>query len=172
MRFETHTETYYCFKELPDDIQEKAIESLRDLNVDYEWWDHIYSELEEIGVKCKGFNFDRNCELEFIDSGAEIAHKIVDNHGEECKTYKTAAAYLKFRDKIVDSAPKDENGDFEDEYELDRKLDECRETFKQQLSEDYRIILRKEYEYLTSDEAIKESIEANEYEFDRDGNLA
>jgi hypothetical protein len=33
-------------------------------------------------------------------------------------------------------------------------------------------VLRDEYEYLTSAEAIKETIEANEYEFDQDGNLA
>ena len=30
--------------------------------------------------------------------------------------------------------------------------------------------LRDEYEYLTSDEAVAESIIANEYEFDEDGN--
>ena len=35
-----------------------------------------------------------------------------------------------------------------------------------------RILLRDEYEYLTSDEAVKEVIEANEYEFDEAGNLS
>ena len=35
----------------------------------------------------------------------------------------------------------------------------------------YRL-LEREYEYLTSDDAIKETIEANEYEFDENGNLA
>ena len=34
-----------------------------------------------------------------------------------------------------------------------------------------RILLRDEYEYLTSDEAIKEIIIINEYEFDEAGNL-
>ena len=33
-------------------------------------------------------------------------------------------------------------------------------------------LLRCEYEYLTSDDAIKETIEANEYDFDEAGNLA
>jgi len=34
-----------------------------------------------------------------------------------------------------------------------------------------RILLRDEYKYLTSDEAVKEMIEANEYEFDEAGKL-
>ena len=34
-----------------------------------------------------------------------------------------------------------------------------------------RILLRGEYKYLTSDEAVKEMIESNEYEFDEAGNL-
>ena len=33
------------------------------------------------------------------------------------------------------------------------------------------ILLQDEYEYLTSDEAVKEMIEANEYEFDEGGKL-
>ena len=34
-----------------------------------------------------------------------------------------------------------------------------------------RVLLRDEYEYLTSDEAAQEAIEANEYEFDEAGKL-
>ena len=34
-----------------------------------------------------------------------------------------------------------------------------------------RILLRDEYEYLTSDEAVQEAIDANEYEFTADGEL-
>ena len=34
-----------------------------------------------------------------------------------------------------------------------------------------RVLLRDEYEYLTSDEAVKETIEANEYEFTEGGKL-
>ena len=34
-----------------------------------------------------------------------------------------------------------------------------------------RILLRDEYEWLTSDEAVQEAIEANEYEFTEDGKL-
>jgi hypothetical protein len=44
--------------------------------------------------------------------------------------------------------------------------------FLKSLLEDYRIILSKEYDYLTSRESIIETIEANEYEFDENGNIA
>jgi hypothetical protein len=37
--------------------------------------------------------------------------------------------------------------------------------------EDYSIILQKECDYLSSEESIIETIEANDYEFDIDGNL-
>jgi hypothetical protein len=39
------------------------------------------------------------------------------------------------------------------------------------LLEDYRIILSKEYNYQTSEETIKETIEANDYEFTAEGKL-
>jgi len=43
--------------------------------------------------------------------------------------------------------------------------------FLRSLCEDYRIMLQNEYEYLTSEEAIIETIIANEYEFTEEGEL-
>ena len=43
--------------------------------------------------------------------------------------------------------------------------------FRRSILEDYRIILQTEFEYLTSEEAIVEIIEANEYEFTADGHI-
>ena len=43
--------------------------------------------------------------------------------------------------------------------------------FVKELLNAYWKILYDDYEYLTSEEAIKETIEANEYDFDEDGNL-
>jgi hypothetical protein len=44
-------------------------------------------------------------------------------------------------------------------------------NFLRSLLEDYRIMLQKEYEYLTSEETIIETIEANEYEFTEKGEM-
>jgi hypothetical protein len=73
-------------------------------------------------------------------------------------------------DTLPSEAPKDANGDWEDEGELDAKLNECEADFLQSILEDYRIMLKKEYEYRDSDEYITETILANDYEFDENGN--
>jgi len=61
--------------------------------------------------------------------------------------------------------------DFVSEYDLDQKLDEVENEFLLAICEDYRIILTKEYEYLTSEESIIETIAANNYDFTADGKL-
>jgi len=59
-----------------------------------------------------------------------------------------------------------------DEDCKDEKLDELGEEFTKAILEEYLSMLKKEYEYLTSDEAVKEMIEANEYEFTEKGKRA
>ena len=171
---EIRTYTVYKFNELSEDIQEKAIEKLFNVNVDHEWWDLTYDSAEEVGLKITGFDIDRGsyCEGEFMESAEASAHLIEDSHGKQCETYKSAIAYLALRDNCINTAKKDENGDFEDEYQLDQDIDDLDNDFLKSLCEDYRIILSKEYEFLTSEESIKETIESNEYDFDGEGNLA
>ena len=87
----------YNFDELSEEAKKKAIESMADINVDYEWYEFI--------------------------------------------------------------------------YEFDKELDTLEYNFQQSLSEDYLSMLKKEYEYKTSEEAIIETIKANDYEFTEDGKL-
>ena len=173
MRTETTTRTIYKFDELSDSAKDKALDNCRYYEVDHDWWEYTYEDASEVGIKITSFDIDRAsyCNGEIPDT-EQTAHNIVDNHGEVCDTYKVAAAYLKERDEAIKAAPKDEDGEFEDEYELDQKLDELGEEFKKAILEEYLSILRKEYEYLTSDEAVKEMIEANEYEFTEEGERA
>ena len=96
---------------------------------------------------------------------------IIDNHGDTCETYRTAETYLKDKDNLIYMAERDENGDFVNEYDLDGDLDDLDSEFLKSILEDYRIILSKEYDYLTSEEAIRETINANEYEFYEDGEM-
>lgn len=62
--------------------------------------------------------------------------------------------YLKDWDTIIEYYPEDI-----DTEDID---------FRRALQEDYASILQQEYEYLTSEEAIRETIEANDYEFTDD----
>ena len=112
--------------------------------------------------------------MRFEDSPEDVANLILKNHGKTCETYKTAKNFLKERDELVskysDGINKDKVSE-DNEYEFDNELDELEEEFKKSLSEDYRIILSNEYDYLTSEESIKETIYANEYTFTSEGKL-
>ena len=155
----------YSYNELPENIKEKVMEKYYNINTDHDWWDFLEYELKEMGIELISFDIFRGskCELKFINGGHEIADYIINNHGEKCDTYKNASLYLKNRDEIVDNSI--------DDYEMDIALDELRDEFKKELEEDYLVMLRNNYEYLTSDESIKETFIANEYDFTIDGNI-
>lgn len=163
----------YKFSELSEKAQAKAIDNLRNLNVDFEWWESTYEDAANIGLKITEFDIDRGdyCKGDFISGAEETAHKIEKDHGEICETFKTAKTYLSERDRIIDAAPKDKTGEFSDQDELDEKLDEADREFLRSLLADYLSNLRQEFDYQTSDEAIKDSILANDYDFTENGKL-
>ena len=166
----THT-TVYKFDELPEEGKRKALELLYDINVDYDWWDSLYDDAKTIGCEIKGFDIDRGSYCKLICSDAHAtALLIVENHGPDCDTRKLADEYLKDREKIFSEADKDEDGEIP-EYPTKDFLDELDVEFIRALGEEYLSLLRQEYEYQTSEEAIKEMIEANDYEFTEDGKM-
>ena len=164
--------TVYKFDELTEEGKRKALENLYDINVDFDWWDSTYDDAETIGCKITEFDLDRGsyCRLACPDAH-ETARLIVENHGEMCDTRKLADEYLKDHDKIIDEAEKDEDGELSDEYAVDKLLDELNAEFERALGEEYLSILRQEYEYQTSEEAIKEAIETNDYDFTEEGRI-
>lgn len=171
-RTQITTKTLYRYDELSETAKKKARERIAEFQTDYGWWESVYEDAEQVGIKITSFDCGRSQEIDGkIDQVEATANLIVKNHGEMCETYKTAAAYLKERAEVIAAAPKDEDGEV-DEYELDEKLDELDEEFTKSILEDYLSTLGKELEYLYSAEAIEETIEANEYEFEEDGKLA
>jgi hypothetical protein len=160
MRIKTTEIKVYKFDELTDEQKQKAIEKLCDINVDFEWWQSVYMDAENIGLKITGFDIDRGsyCTVELFDDLHTVILSIIREHGEDCETYKTAK---EFEARLI----------FNEDNEIEN-LDELEDEFLHSIGEDYRIILQHEYEYQTSEAAIIETIEANEYEFDEDGNIA
>ena len=165
----TKTIEIYEFDELSESAQDKAIDNIRTINNDYEWWDSIYEDAKDAGIILESFDLDRNRHAKgYFSNGAEgCAHLIVDNHGEICETYKTARAYLKDRDKLM-RTPID--GDF-DETALDNSLNDLDTDFLQSILEDYSMSLQREYEYIDSKENLLEVIACNEYTFNVNGQL-
>ena len=157
----------FKFDELTTEGQEKAMENLSDINIDFEWWKPVYEDAERIGLKITGFDIDRGsyCKGEIIGTSEETARLIMSEHGKDCETVKTAKEFLVQLEAYQAKADGDQDGDFETEIE------ELEEDFLKSICEDYRIMLQKEFEYQTSEEAIIETIEANEYEFYANGKL-
>lgn len=166
----------YKFHELPQEIQSKVIDKHYDINIDYEWWEFIYEDAKNVGIKIREFDIDRGnyCKGEFILGTNEVARKIILEHGKECETYKTAFNFLKEWSNLVEKYSDGININIvseENEWEFDKEADELEKEFINDILEDYRIILQKEYEYLTSYPAIIETICANDYEFTINGEM-
>jgi hypothetical protein len=162
----------YKFNELPEEVQEKAIEKYFDINVDYDWWDFTYEDAENIGLKINGFDLDRGnyCNGEFILSTSEVAQNVLKEHGGNCDTYKTAENFLdEFNPVFTEYL--DESSDNYESAESEDKMIYLETEFLNSLLEDYRIILRNEYSYLTSEKAIKETLIVNDYDFTENGEI-
>jgi hypothetical protein len=138
--------------------------------VSSDWWEFVYDDAKEVGLKITGFDLDRGSHVNghLLNSMNECIDLILASHGKECETFKLATKFRAEWNILVNNY--DEVTE-DNQWEFDQDADEMEEDFKNELCECYLTILREEYEYLTSEEAIIQTIEANEYEFDEEGNL-
>jgi len=155
----------YKFNELSEEAKDKAIEKLYDINVDFDWWKFTYEDAKNIGLEITSFDLDRNRHATgvFIFEAKDVINAILSDHGESCETYKTA---LEYKDQLFTLIKKDAEMDDID-YELEDEISDLEDDFLSSLIEDYSIILQN----LISEEAIIETIEANDYDFTEDGKL-
>lgn len=189
----TEVHKLYEFSELSDAAKQKALEILRYTNVDYDWWDydgHMGFSADEIRkhhltedeskhelVKFKELHFD-------LDRAAYVQFD-----GAQFSNDETARKYLGVPKSIWERTDWSfsnvchggnncNSTELEYEWRGDHDLtprqsailDRAVERFKDKVHECYRN-LQQSYDYLTSDEAIKESIEANEFEFTETGHF-
>jgi len=142
----TLTETIYTFSELPKEAQQKAISNYSDINTDYYWHDFVEEDIKAIGCKLVAFDLYHNSiKLEFLKDAETIASLILENHGASCQTYILAKQFL---------------------------IEEIEENqFLKELQNKYLNSLHIEYDYLTSDQAIIDTFEANDYYFDLNGKI-
>ena len=161
----------YKFDELSEDAQNKAIEYFSDINVNEEWWESTYEDAANIGLKITSSDIDRqHIDGEFTLSAIEVYQNVVNNHGEICDTFKTAEKFKLDWQPIFDSYMNEDSEEYENP-ELESKLLDTENYFLEQLLQDYLCLLREEYEYQTSFEAIKETLICNKYEFTESGEV-
>lgn len=149
MRKYTTKHTVYSFDELSEEAKQKALENLYDINVNYDWWEYIYGDAETIGLKLTGFDVDRNkyATGNLTEDMQTVCKLIMAEHGDTCATYQLAKQWQ-----------------YKHGYDNE-------EEFSKLLLEEYANILQNDFEYLTDTEAITETIQANNYEFTKDGAL-
>lgn len=172
------TITLYSFDELSEQAKANAVAKLNYINVDYNWWDWIYEDAEKVGIRITGFTLHvQGIHIEGKLAGTmnEAIDKIIQEHGEASETHKTALLYRKSWDELVKAHSDGINTNKVAEGKesiFDELADDMETQFLKSILENYHKTLASEYDYRTGEEAIKEAIEANEYLFLENGELA
>jgi hypothetical protein len=167
----------FKFEELSEEGKEAAIQELYDINVDYEWWDYdgilpveflrwdkIYFDLDRENYLqiINPYVDSKNEEQfrEYLKIPLELWEKISYSFYNSHSNWNVSNTKLEIENTDEDELTKEENKVIENAIEIFNDL------MHEGLSE-----LKKNYEYLTSEAAIIETIEANEYEFTEAGKL-
>ncbi len=167
MRIAIKETKVFKFNELSEEGKEKAIGKLYDINIDHEWYDFLYDEFKEdlkkIGIECQSFYFD-------LDRGNYIAMDkpcIIDTLKflKHCKTDLRTKEGKELYNITIDT---NYYAGGRTSNSIDGEI--CNDVL-QNILNGFLGRLKKEYEYLTSKEAIIETIESNEFEFTDEGNI-
>ena len=168
----------FQFEELDSQTKEKVIENNRTINVDSNFWYQF--ELDnyktEMDIIVNEFDIYRRTINITIEDSFKTAQGIVNFFGEKSSIVKTAKIFLKDRDALIkkygEGNDKDGYG-VKEEYwsEYDEEIEYLEEEFRKEIAEEILSMLTSDYEYQTSDDGIKETIIANEYEFQEDGEM-
>lgn len=160
----------YTFSELHEDIQDKVIENLYDINVDSEYWyeyavDELREDLKEnYGIEFANVYFD-------IDQGSYAwldkpyvsdIYKFLKKAGFDLRT-KEAKELIEHHYIYTTHYGRGSAKNWCD----NDKLSDCIHS----RLEDFISMLREQWDYCTSREAIIETIEANEYTFLENGKM-
>jgi hypothetical protein len=179
-----------------DEVKEKAIEKNRYINVDdfNDWYNFIFynwkEKLEKIGFcnaeihfsgfcsqgdgacfDCQSYNINLDTLLQNVELTDEEREKIYNLKGKfELTIERIGFHYCHENTRVVNL----EQFNIEDKdsknllYHFENLLEDLRESLCLKIYDD----LEKEYNYLMSDEAIYETLQANEYLFKANGEIA
>jgi len=176
----------YKFDELSKEVQEKVLEKHSNINVDYDWWDFVYEDYDE-KLEKMGFISPDKSFSGFWSQGDGASFSAGVDVEKYLKSKKLGNKYKKvinafndgtFSTKIVTRGNYSHSGTMSDEtyntmdneglgYEVSEMILKDAKDMADKLYKD----LEKEYDGLTSEESIKDTLEANEYEFKADGSM-
>lgn len=149
----------YTFEELSDEAKRKAIYKYQECSD--EWWDHLYSDAEEIGIDIDGFDvYRQTIKGSLLMNVPDIVDLILKNHGEGTATYTLAEEFRTLLDELDE-----EEATYDDDYA------QIEQEFLDEVLAVYLGYLRNEWEYVNSEEYFADLCEANGWEFFADGKL-
>ena len=177
------TTMVYSFNELSEAAQDRALNAFRDIDVDGDWYENVYYTIRTagklLGLEIGDIHFDTDLYCIFDAhyryvrgasaavckefSWADDLHKVAKDLQALQKRhfYSLSCAVTEGRTTNRYSCFR-----FGEDYECE-DLGDIIDDFAHWA----RILLCDDAEYRTSDEAIQEAIEANEYEFTEEGKL-
>ena len=162
--------TLYKFDELPKETQEKVITDNRYINTEFDWWECTFDTWKEIGVRIESFDlYKMNIDILLFYTEEDTAQSILSFFGHN-DNYDFARKYLEYKKKL-DKTYEDSFDEFGECQEYDEELDDANHLFQADLRNALLSWLREEMEYLESDQAIIDTLEANDYDFTEDGKL-
>ena len=177
------TTMVYSFAELSDDAKERALNDLRPANIEPYWYEDTFDTIRTagklLGLEIGDIHFDTDlyCIFDADYRYVRGAVKAVRNEfpwvDDLCNVAKDLQALQRRHFYSLSCAVT--KGRTTNRYSCFRFGEdyECKDLGD--IIDDFahwaRVLLRDEYKYLTSDDAVKETIEANEYEFTEAGKL-
>ena len=177
------TTMVYSFAELSEAAQERALNAFRCINVEYDWWEDSYDTIRTagklIGLDIGDIHFDAylycifDADYEYARGAAKAVKAEFPQDTELHGIAKDLQALQKRHFYSLSCAVREARSmnqyscfRFGEDYDCE-DLGDIIDDFAHWA----RVLLRDEYEWLTSDEAVKEIIIINEHEFTEDGKL-
>ena len=146
----------YEFKELNEIAQKNALTRSASINILHDWWNCTYDDALTVGLEIESFDLRRGLlESKLVKDFNECIDIVLNEHGKDCKTYKTAKYFREAVDKLKDN----------------EEMDDLEILFKRSMAYHYLEMLKTEYYYLIGNEAIKETFEANNHYFTESGEM-
>ena len=155
----------YKLEELDKQTREKVIENYRYINVEHStWYDWIKEDFNRLGLEIQEFDLGRrNYAKIYIDNFEDTSKNIIEEFGDSVLIKQTAKNYINEYEKI--------QANFKVDEDIEREVELLDEQYEKEYSEDILSYLRSNYDWETSDEAIYQTIEANDYDFTTEGKI-
>lgn len=179
----------YTYDELSKEAQEKVLENLHDINVNYEWYEFEFEEMiesltkmgfEDADIRFSGFysqgdgacftaNLDIDKLVKYFKLKTKYSHLLKTHNITGCiRANDSHYSHANTMSIDIDIERKDDKEMYTESTEQENFEEEILDLARTEADKIYDG-LQKTYEYLTSEDSTVETIKANEYAFLKDG---